>query len=88
MNRNSFIFGNYVCGSLVYGCARNIIYKAHIKNDDKKDKLYIDRTISTILNIVMHPYIAPYAIYEDLSNIERTIRNLPLPDYNTTKIFN
>lgn len=77
------IIVKYMCGSFAYGLVRNIVYKSVLEHEKDKQLLYTDRLMKTILNSCIHPYITPYAIYEDVCNLERTIRGLPLPKNNS-----
>jgi hypothetical protein len=64
---------------LAYGVVRTAINMTLIPFKEKE--LYVDRIGIFAVNAVYSPIIFPLFLYNDMTNIERKIRNLPTMPY-------
>jgi len=74
-------YKNYLAGSMLYGFTRSFIY------DNNKNELYTSQIMIGLFTGIMQPfYMNPLSMYEDMCNIERYYRGLPI-NKNSKYIF-
>jgi len=80
------MFHKYLAGSMAYGLARNVLYKKYVVMETEP-KLYLDQALHSVVNSFGHIYIIPFAVYEDLCNMERYVRNIPIMYPSTLRLL-
>lgn len=64
---------NYIYGSFAYGFTKSFVY-----DNNKKELITTQITCGVITGIMFPLTLTPLSIYEDLCNIERYIRGMPI----------